>query len=94
MYVLICVLIDLCVADTELLATCPPSCVFLYVNLYVDLCVSLYVPDTELLATYPPIADDTQKAFLFLSSFSLIGALDKYSKGNGYCRYCRDRGGW
>jgi len=36
--------------------------------------------DTELLATYPPIADDTQKAFLFLSSFSLIGALDKYSK--------------
>jgi len=34
----------------------------------------------EILRSYSPIADDTQKAFLFLSSFSLIGAFDKYSK--------------
>ena len=30
--------------------------------------------------SYSPVADDTQKAFLFLSSFAMIGALDKYSK--------------
>mmetsp|Transcript_37685 Transcript_37685/g.60786 ORF Transcript_37685/g.60786 Transcript_37685/m.60786 type:complete len:397 (-) Transcript_37685:95-1285(-) len=36
--------------------------------------------DRELLRSYSPIAADTQKAFMFLSSFSMIGALDKYSK--------------
>ena len=36
--------------------------------------------DREMLSSFSPIADDVQKAFTFLSSFALIGALDKYSK--------------
>ena len=35
---------------------------------------------SEMLSSFSPIADDVQKAFTFLSSFALIGALDKYSK--------------
>jgi len=52
--------------------------------IYVCVCVCIQT-DRELLRSYSPIAADTQKAFIFLSSFSMIGALDKYSKGVCVC---------
>jgi len=55
-------------------------------HVYVCMCVCVYTQtDRELLRSYSPIAADTQKAFMFLSSFSMIGALDKYSKGVCVC---------
>uniref|UniRef100_A0A6T7NP54 Uncharacterized protein n=1 Tax=Hanusia phi TaxID=3032 RepID=A0A6T7NP54_9CRYP len=40
----------------------------------------LHTDERSFLRSFSPIADDTQRAFLFLSSVAMVGALDKFSK--------------
>uniref|UniRef100_A0A6U5VPB5 Transmembrane protein n=2 Tax=Guillardia theta TaxID=55529 RepID=A0A6U5VPB5_GUITH len=40
----------------------------------------VHTDQRSFLRSFSPIADDTQRAFLFLSSVALVGALDKFSK--------------